>query len=267
MQVDLPENSLESRTLNAEQFDEILRSYAVGDIARRDVEEVTGLWFSDILEELGCRGLRLPRVDTRAHYNDKQKALFNIIFSKAMKVSLIVTDPSPLITLAVADALDALLIPGVNVIIPDMVNFVVTKHIDKSGSRELLNWIGHHQSAHQLQAEQRHTVSGVFVESTETFNEFKILHKLNPSVKTKNRGEQVAAEILERGLENGVDAVILLFEDSDIKNANFLVRHPNNVLVMSTSTFLDGLQQGNLSADEILRGTVLKSGKGGTSPT
>jgi len=255
MQVDLPENSQETRPLNTKQLDEILRSYAAGNIARRNVEEATGLWFSDILEELGCHDLQLPRVDTRSHYNDKQLALFDTIFSKEMKISLIVTDASPLVSLAIAGALDALL--QVKVIIPDMVNFEVTQHIIKPGSRELLNWI----SANQLLAGQRHAASGVFVESTETFNEFKILQKLNPSVKTKNRGEQAAAEILVRELENRLDAVILLFEDSDIRKANFLVRHPDNVLVMSTSTFIEGMQQGNLSADEILRGAVLKSAK------
>ncbi len=163
-----------------------------------------------------------------------------------MKISLIVTDASPLITLAVADALDTLLMPEVKVIIPDMVNFEVIRHINKPGSRELLNWV----SSHQFRE--------VFVGSTETFNEFTILHEINPSVKTKNRGEQAAAEILERELENGVDAAIFLFEDSDIKKANFLVRLPDNVLVMSTSAFLDGLQQRNLidSADEILQKAV-----------
>lgn len=164
-----------------------------------------------------------------------------------MKISLIVTDASPLITLAVAEALDTLLLmPEVRVIIPDMVSFEVTRHINKPGSRELLNWV----SAHQF--------SKVFVGSTEVFYEFIILHELNPSVKTKNRGEQAAAEILEKELKNGVDVAIFLFEDSDIKKANFLVRLPDNVLIMSTSTFLDGLQQLNLiaSADEILQKAV-----------
>ena len=58
-----------------------------------------------------------------------------------MKISLIVTDASPLITLAIADALDTLLMLDVRVIIPDMVNFEVTRHIDKPGSKELLDWI------------------------------------------------------------------------------------------------------------------------------
>jgi predicted nucleic acid-binding protein len=167
-----------------------------------------------------------------------------------MKISLIVTNASPLITLAVADALDTLLMREVKVIIPDMVNFEVIRHINKPGSRELLNWV----SSHQFRE--------VFVGSTETFNEFTILHEINPSVKTKNRGEQAAAEILERELENGVDAAIFLFEDSDIKKANFLVRLPDNVLVMSTSVFLDGLQQRNLidSTDEILQKAVTLRG-------
>ncbi len=168
-----------------------------------------------------------------------------------MKITLIVTDASPLITLAVADALDTLLMPKVKVIIPDMVNFEVTRHMNKPGSRELLDWI----SAHQFRE--------VFVGSTEVFYEFIILHELNPSVKTKNRGEQAAAEILERELKNGVDAAIFLFEDSDIKKANFLVRLPDNVLIMSTSTFLDGLQQKGLigSAEEILQKAVNTRGE------
>jgi hypothetical protein len=163
-----------------------------------------------------------------------------------------VTDASPLITLAIAGALDTLIIPEVKVIIPDMVNFEVTRHITKPGSRELLDWI----SAHQF--------SEVFVGSTEAFYEFTLLRELNPLVKSKNRGEQAAAEILERELKNGIDVAIFLFEDSDIKKANFLVRLPDNVLVMSTSTFLDGLQQKKriASADEILQKAVNARGEG-----
>ncbi len=39
-----------------------------------------------------------------------------------MNIALIVTDAGPLITLAVADALDTLLLLGARVIIPDMIN-------------------------------------------------------------------------------------------------------------------------------------------------
>lgn len=164
-----------------------------------------------------------------------------------MKITLIVTDASPLITLAVDGALDTLLMPEIKVIIPDMVNFEVTRHINKHGSKEIQKWIISHQ------------FKEVFVGNTEVFNEFVILHELNPSTRSKNRGEQAAAEILEKELENGIDAAIFLFEDSDIKKAGFLVRLPDNVLVMSTSTFLDGLQRIDLidSADDILQKAVM----------
>ena len=42
-----------------------------------------------------------------------------------MKLSLIVTDSGPLITLAVAGALDVLFLPGLPVIVPDMVRHEV----------------------------------------------------------------------------------------------------------------------------------------------
>ncbi|WP_432743317.1 hypothetical protein ABXJ76_01145 [Methylobacter sp. G7] len=163
-----------------------------------------------------------------------------------MKITLIVTDASPLITLAVADALDTLLLLEIKVIIPDMVNFEVTRHRNKPGSKEIQEWIISHQ------------FKQVFVGNTEVYSEFTILHALNPSTRSNNRGEQAAAEILKKELENGIDAAIFLFEDSDIKKAGFLVRLPDNVLVMSTSAFLDGLQHINLiaSADKILQKAV-----------
>ena len=42
-----------------------------------------------------------------------------------MKISLVVTEASPLITLAMADALDTLLLQKVPVIVPDMVEYEV----------------------------------------------------------------------------------------------------------------------------------------------
>ena len=77
-----PSQNAEEHHLTEEQFDEMLNAYAAGMITRRNVEEATGLWFSDILAELGRRGLQLPKVDTRMHLNDKQLALYNTIFSK-----------------------------------------------------------------------------------------------------------------------------------------------------------------------------------------
>ena len=158
------------------------------------------------------------------------------------EIVLIVTDASPLITLAVAGELDVLLLPRARVIVPDMVMFEVARHEDKAGARETMSWIKAHEG------------KDLVIGKTQEYEEFKILYKQDPKTKTRNRGEQAAAEILTAELKTDLDAAILLFEDSDIKKANFLVRLPDNVLVMSTSTYLDGLQRAKLisSADNIL---------------
>lgn len=159
-----------------------------------------------------------------------------------MKISLIVTDASPLITLAVAGELDVLLLPHIKIIIPDMVKFEVTRNINKPGSLKILDWLDVHEN------------KDVVIGKTQEYEEFKILYKHDPTTRSRNRGEQSAAEILSHELQHGVEAAILLFEDSDIRKTNFLIRIPDNVLIMSTSTFLDGLQKKGLivSANGIL---------------
>ncbi len=77
-----PSQNDEDHSLTKEQLDEIINYYASGKISRQNVEEATGFWFSDILDELGRRSLQLPKVDTRVHLNDKQLALYNAIFRK-----------------------------------------------------------------------------------------------------------------------------------------------------------------------------------------
>lgn len=51
-----------SRNSKDKQLDKLLMAYSSGKIDRRTLEEKTGLWFGEILEELGKRGLQLPRV-------------------------------------------------------------------------------------------------------------------------------------------------------------------------------------------------------------
>lgn len=153
-----------------------------------------------------------------------------------MKIALIVTDASPLITLAVAGALDTLTLLGARVVIPDMVRFEVVRHAAKPGAQELLDWLDINRDT-------------VEIGDTEEFAEFSALLALNPALRTRNRGEMAAAEILARELAAGIDAGLLLFEDSDVRKANFLVRIPDRVLILSTSTFLHGLQRRHLISD------------------
>jgi hypothetical protein len=61
------------------------------------------------------------------------------------RLGLIVTDASPLITLAAGEALECLTMPGVPVIIPDMVYAEVTEDLGKLGADDVVQWVrGHH---------------------------------------------------------------------------------------------------------------------------
>jgi hypothetical protein len=166
-----------------------------------------------------------------------------------MKISLIVTDAGPLITLAMARALDTLLLLNVPVIVPDMVEYEVVTHADKPGAHEVMDWLEQHRDR-------------VEIGETEVFDEFLALLALRPDLRSRGRGEQAAGEILARELLAKVDAAILLFEDSALRKTNFLRRMPDNVLLMSTSAYLRGLQRRGLleDADAILQRAVAVRG-------
>ena len=57
------------------------------------------------------------------------------------KIRIIVTDASTMITLAVANALDALILPTGSVVIPDIVRYEVIREMMKPGAREIAEWI------------------------------------------------------------------------------------------------------------------------------
>lgn len=167
-----------------------------------------------------------------------------------MKIfSLIVTDSGPLITLAVAQALDVLLLVKLPVIVPDMVRFEVIRDITKPGAQEVADWIRANEG------------NGVRVASTEVFEEYQVLLAANPATKTKDRGEQAAAEVLGKELADSRHGAILLFEDSGVRKQNFLIRLPDEVLVTSTSEFLYGLEAAKLltnASDVLKRATTLR---------
>lgn len=160
-----------------------------------------------------------------------------------MNLSIIVTDSSPLITLAIAGELDALLLPKLKVLVPDMVRFEVIRYPDKPGAKEAANWLRVNSVAKK-----------VFIESTEIYEDFLILQKAKPEHKIKDSGESAAAEVLNNVLQNKNFGAILIFEDSAVKKPNYLRRLPPEVVIVSTSEFLHGLQANNLikSANEIL---------------
>ena len=151
-----------------------------------------------------------------------------------MNFSLIVTDSGPLITLAIAGSLDVLFLPNLPVIVPDMVRYEVIQDLSKPGAALVAEWI------------RRNDPHRLTVGPTEVFEEFMLLKLMNPATKTKNRGEQAAAEVLGRELEGQDFGAILLFEDSAVRKTNFLTRLPDCVVVTSTSELLFGLESRGL---------------------
>jgi hypothetical protein len=61
-------------------LDQLLAAYSQGRMSRRELERATGLWFGEILAELARYRLPLPRVDTRAHFNEAQHLLYQRVF-------------------------------------------------------------------------------------------------------------------------------------------------------------------------------------------
>lgn len=155
---------------------------------------------------------------------------------------LLVTDASPLITLAAADQLNCLTRVGLPVTIPDMVYTEVTQDLARLGASRVIDWVRSH-------SEQ------VRIAPTQIYAEFEALRLLNPSVKSRGRGEQAALEILNDYVATHPDMqAFLLFEDSDITKRNFVRALPENVTSISTGDLLRELEAAGLiqSADHIL---------------
>jgi len=218
-------------------------SYAAGKVAWKEIAAETGVAFGDLLTELARQNLRLPRVTPEKR--PEQAALLGAATSgaAAKQFSLVVTDSGPLITLGVAKALDALLAPKLPIIIPDMVRFEVTRDRAKSGAQEVADWIRATEG------------EALRVASTEVFEEYQALTAAWPGTKIAGRGTQAAAEVLCKELAQKDHGAVLLFEDSNVREQNFLVRMPDEFLVTSTSEFLFGLESLHLlpSAAAILQ--------------
>lgn len=146
------------------------------------------------------------------------------------RLGVIVTDASPLITLAAADALDTLLMPNVPVLIPDMIYTEVTRDLRKLGAAAVIRWIQDNRSQ-------------VTIVPTETFAEYQALLAVNPKTKSKGRGERAAIEVLDHEIATTDDLhAILLFEDTDIRRRRFVRLLPDRVTPLSTGDLLAELE-------------------------
>lgn len=83
---------------------------------------------------------------------------------------------------------------------------------------------------------------------------FQLLLSLKPGARTRSRGEAAASEVLERELAKGDTIGVLLFEDGDVRANRYVIKAPDNVLMLSTAQFLKRPEMERVigSADEIL---------------
>ena len=158
------------------------------------------------------------------------------------RLGLIVTDASPLITLAAGEALECLTMPGLPVMIPDIVYFEVTQDLAKTGAEEIVLWARRHRGQ-------------VRIVATSVFSEFQVLRAADPRTRSKGRGEQAATEILAAEIEDDPELVaVLLFEDNDIRSRRFVRALPERVMPLSTGDLLQELEAAGRiqSSDRIL---------------
>lgn len=152
--------------------------------------------------------------------------------------SLIVTDTSPLFTLVLADALDALLHPGLSVTIPDAVYIEATRVHGAPGAERIVQWINAHLDLVRI------VPTDIGIDQQRRLEEGRSIRGL---------GEQAAIEALERYLLANPEAeALLLFEDSDVEKRRAIV--DERVSLISTGDFLRELEAAALiqSADHIL---------------
>ena len=146
------------------------------------------------------------------------------------RLGLIVTDASPLIALAAGDALECLTMPGVPVIIPDMVYFEATQNYAKLGADDIVQWARKHHGQ-------------VEILPTTVFAEFQGLWAMNPRTRSKGRGELAALEVPNAAIAEDADLeAVLFFEDSDVKKRRFVRGLPERVMALSAGDLLHELE-------------------------
>lgn len=151
---------------------------------------------------------------------------------------LIVSDTSPLFTLVLAGALDALLRPGLPVRIPDAVYIEATRVHGAPGAEQIVEWINAHLGSVQI------VPTDIGIDQQRRLEEGRSIRGL---------GEQAAIEVLERFLRSEQTAeALLLFEDTDIEKRRAIV--DQRVSLISTGDFLRELETAGMiqSTDYIL---------------
>lgn len=154
-----------------------------------------------------------------------------------VEVRIIVSDTSPLITLAAAKSLDYLLYPGLPVLIPDAVFFEATNIAGKLGAQEILDWYRGHMAA-------------VRIEPTEAFATAQLAARAVR--RSRDLGERAALEVIRYYPLAEHERALLLSDDRDV--GRVVVIDPDRLILLTTWDYLRQLEgaQRIQSADAVL---------------
>jgi hypothetical protein len=110
------------------------------------------------------------------------------------------------------------------------------------GAGEVVDWLRANRGQVQIVA-------------TEVYAEYETSRATNRQIRSRDRGERAAVEVLDYELARDPTLqALLLFEDSDIRRRSFVRTLPEQVSAISTGDFLRALEAENRiqSADHIL---------------
>lgn len=157
----------------------------------------------------------------------------------AAKVTLIVTDAPPLITLAAAQSLDYLLYPDLPVIVPDAVFYEATGTAGKLGAQEILDWYRAHADR-------------VRIEPTQTFQNEMILRENAGYRPARDLGERAAVEVVRNYPLPDQARALLLSDDRDAER--LVIVDPDRLILLTTWDYLRQLEEAQRiqSADAVI---------------
>jgi hypothetical protein len=154
---------------------------------------------------------------------------------------ILVMDTGPLITLAVADSLDYLLLPGLPIIVPDAVYFEATRKSTAIGAADIIEWT-------QTNADK------VSIVPTHVFEtEFAMIESGN--MRVPDLGERAALEVIRyTPFVSEHEVAILLTEDDEVIRGRFISKDERHrIVVVTTRDLLESLEDSQLinSADAV----------------
>lgn len=169
-----------------------------------------------------------------------------------VKAKVIVTDTGPLITLAAADSLDYLLMPGLPVFLPDAVLHEATKDIEALGAASILEWRDNNSE----------TVQTV---TTEVFLHYVQALESAPGRRERDLGERAAIEAIHDAVPLGDSEVALLLTEDDKVLRQVLILQPelsDRIIPVTTRDFLLELEAaGRINSADAVYAAAAEAGR------